>query len=499
MVCGLLAAVAFCNAVAIGERYEPATITVQQLVAKSREAAGRLVPGGYHIVESAKREDSALTEDTLELKGDYVTVVRDGPFTSSYGKVHGTKWSANENGVVAVSPNDDTVATNPYAVAIDALRTNTDDATMLGVTSDEPKCYVVELKPRSGLVERRFYDAKTFLLRRVETSDFRGETTTDYDDYRRAFGRMVPFHSTYIDSHNIKPIDFRLSTFEPAKPDPSVFAIPKSATVFDLGTASELAIPADFTRGGVIVRVTIAGRGLDFYLDSGASTTVINSDVARELGLTLYNPRKRQFGGEFTAAKTRVDDFALGEIHAKHFALYALPIDFPAGEKRVVGLLGSDFFSSARIRLSFKEKTLTMQSASVPIPSTWTKLPINVDEEVPMTKAAFNGVEGHFIFDTGAFETMLYPHYFSKFTPKSVGQPVGSVVTVSGHATKYREFTFSRFDLGDLAFADMLAIVAEGNTIEGVIEDGVIGRSFLSNFDIVFDYPNHTVYLSPQL
>ena len=499
MVCGVLTALALCNALAFDNRYDPTAITVQELVTKARAAAGHLKPGGYRIVDTTTGDGTSGTTETLELNDDYVTVVHDGPFTTSYGESAGTEWSSNANGIVVVSPNDDTVTANPYAVMLDAIGSTTDGFTILGVTKDEPRCVVLELKPRKGLIERRFYDAQSFLLRRVETDDFQGTSQAQYDDYRRTFGRMISYRRTYTDAHNPTPFEIRISSFEPAKTSAASFAIPKSAVVFDLGGSSQQQIPADFTSEGIIVRVTIAGRGLDFLVDSGAATTVIDSRVARELGLQLYGTRKGEYGGEVTQARTRVDDFELGSIHARHFALSAIPLSLEANDKRVVGLLGSDFFSSARIRVGFKNKTLTMESAATAVPNGWTKVAMNVDDDVPMTKASFNGVDGHFILDLGAFETMLYPHYFSKFKPNSIGDTVGDVLTVGGKATPYREYTFSRFDLGDLAFSDMQVIVAEGNTIEGITYDGLIGRSFLSNFDVLFDYPNRAAYLSPQL
>lgn len=496
MFCGLVQALALCNALAVDERYDPTTITVAELLTKSRAAAGKLLRGGYHIVESETGDGRSATFDTVEDDDDYVTVVHDGPFTRTYGSSNGTEWSTSENGVVSVSPNDDTVTPNPYAVFLQTLG-QTDDAHILGVTQTEPRAIVLDFKPRNGLEERRFYDAKTYLLQRIETEDYRGTTWSQYDDYRRTFGRMIPFHRTYGDAHNRVPDDVKILTFEPVKTNASAFAIPKSKPVFDLGDAQERTIPADFTDDGIVVRVTIAGRGLDFLVDSGASETTIDAGAARKLGLPLYGTHRGVFGGEYSESETRVADFALGDIHARNFALSALPLSWQVSDnQRVVGLLGSDFFMSARIRVSFKDKTLTMESPSTVIPSTWMKLPVDVLDGVPATKAAFNGVGGHFILDLGAFETTLYPHYFAKFKPTSVGDVAGEVDVIGGSA-KYREFNFSRFDLGNLAFGDMKAIVPDGKLIEDVSYDGLIGRSFLSHFDADFDYPERAIYLSP--
>ncbi len=112
---GLLQALALCNGLAVDSQYDPATITAHELLAKSRVAAGRLPRGGYHIVASEMGDGSSARLDTVEDGDDDITVVRDGPFTYSYGSSGGTEWSSTENGVVTKNPDDDTAAPNPTA------------------------------------------------------------------------------------------------------------------------------------------------------------------------------------------------------------------------------------------------------------------------------------------------------------------------------------------------------------------------------------------------
>lgn len=498
MVCSFFAAVALCNALASADLYGPSPVTLPQLISKARAASGDLLPGSYHIVEATVRQGMAGTMDTLESDDAFVTVVHEGPFTSSFGESGGSEWTASDNGFVTVSPRDETVTTNPYAAALESAGTVKNGAKILGVTMDDPQCIVLELRPREGLVERRYYDAKTLLLQRSETQDFRGTSYVRYEDYRRSFGRMIAYHRIEGDSQNADPIDVRIASFEATKTTRSMFAVPKSASPFDLGGSLRMRIPADFTEAGIIVRVTIAGRGLDFLLDSGASETVIDEGVARQLGLHLYGTHREAFGGQYTESETLVDDFALGNVHARHFALAAIPTSNVIENKRIVGLLGSDFFGSARVLVSFKNETVTMEAPDTSAPDGWSKLKINVDDGVPMTTAKFNGIAGHFIFDLGAFETLLYPHYFEQFKPEDEGRKAGEVQTISGKPTAFREFTFSRLDVGDRAFADVRAIVPEGNGIEGLSYDGVLGRTFLCHFDVLFDYANRSVSLSPS-
>ena len=198
-------------------------------------------------------------------------------------------------------------------------------------------------------------------------------------------------------------------------------AIPTSKVVFDLGPRASLPIPADFSAGGIVVRVSVAGRGLDFILDSGASESVIDAGVAQQLGLNVHDERTVSYLGAITIGYTTLDDLALGDIHAPHFAIEAIPFSRAVENKKIVGLLGGDFFASGRIAIDFSAKTVTMLAPSAPLPSEgWSKLPIDVNSFAPVTTAKFNGVKGNFVVDLGSWSTILYPHYFAKFTPDKV-------------------------------------------------------------------------------
>ena len=57
---------------------------------------------------------------------------------------------------------------------------------VLGLTSDGTPQVVVEVTPEDGLAERRFYDAQTHLLDRIEMVNFDGHKQVwNYSNYRQ--------------------------------------------------------------------------------------------------------------------------------------------------------------------------------------------------------------------------------------------------------------------------------------------------------------------------
>lgn len=348
-----------------------------------------------------------------------------------------------------------------------------------------------------GCCSSAIYDAKTFLLRRVVTTDYANTSWTyDYSEYRTKYGLTFARRITYHDAHPENASVMRLTAFEPV-PAAAVHAqIPATHALFALPNGSSVAIPADFTPDGIVVRVTIHGRGLDFELDSGASTIVLDETVERQLGLNVSDVQKGSFSGDFSIGRALVPDLSVGTLHAANVAIDAVRFERMVGERKVVGLLGGDFFASQRVLVDFEHHTLSIAPSSNTAPAgAWSKVPIEVDDLVPRTHAKFNNVEGAFVVDLGADETLLYPHFFRRFHPNSTGDVLGKMEGIAGKGVDYRQYTFSRFDLGDMAFADVSADVTAGTAFEALDYDGLLGRNVLDNFNLVFDYPSGRLYM----
>ncbi|MGZ3496043.1 MAG: aspartyl protease family protein [Vulcanimicrobiaceae bacterium] len=499
-VVGISLAALFCISPAVAdEQFKPSTVSVDQVFAKARSARGVLRAGAYHRVARQTNGNGTVSQiDTIEDGDDYVETFRNGDFTTGYGSYRGHDWVQDANGVVTIESGFHE-REDPYAAAIRSVQSVTaqPDIKVLGVTQTEPAEIVVELMPRSGLRQRRYYDAQSFLLRRVETTDYDGITTVyAYDNFRTAFGWTFPQTIVYHDGHPENDARTEVIAFDPVPRANARIAIPATRSIFDLAGRDAVRIPADFTLGGIIVRVTIAGRGLDFELDSGAEPMIIDDSVARQLGLSLYDVRKETFGGDFTSAHTRVGELELGDLHAHDIAMEAIPWNKMVGDRKVVGLLGGDFFASGRIDVDFKNSTLSLLAPSKDAGNgPWSAIPIEIDDLVPRAHAKFNGIDGRFIVDLGADDTMMYGHYFAQFHPDKVGDVMGQVAGVASRPVDFHEYTFGRFDFGDLAFSGAHAIVASGHRWEERDYDGLLGRNILNNFNMIFDYPNRKLYV----
>ncbi|HET6895731.1 MAG TPA: aspartyl protease family protein [Candidatus Baltobacteraceae bacterium] len=496
----ILAVVFAVSSAQAAQTYTPTSLTAQQVFAKARAARGHLKPGAYHSVYERTRGDSTTSIDVYEAPLGFMETEREGAFTWANGSYKGTNWSQDENGVVTLDSDFETVS-NPFITALSRTPGENSGVRVLGVTTTQPACVVVQVAPRSGLVQQRYYDAKTFLLRRVVTTDYRNlPWTYDYGDYATQYGLTFAQTVTYSDSHPENTTVTRSKLFERIAPAAMHLAIPKTRPLFGLPSDAPVQIPAEFTPDGIIVRVTIQGRGLDFQLDSGAGNIVLDASVARQLGLSVIDVHKGTFSGDFSIGRSIAPDFAVGTLHAGNVAINTIPFERMVGDRKVVGLLGGDFFASQRVEVNFKQSALTIAPSSSVAPSgDWTAIPIEVDDMVPRAHAKFNAVDGAFIVDLGADDTMLYPHFFRQFKPNRAGDVMGQMVGIAGQGVDYRQYTFSRFDFGDLAFADATADVTSGTKFEEIDYDGLLGRNILANFNLVFDYAAGRLYVQPLI
>jgi hypothetical protein len=272
-----------------GEQYAPATLSIAQLFALTRHAAGSLPRGAYHSVERTQSaKGDVWTSESYWDGGDYRTTERLGNFVWANGSDGGRHWSEDVNGSVRQSSSLFSEL-DPFSVALRAPQNQTGGVKLLGMTTGTPQQYVVEVAPSNGLVERRYYDAHSYLLARVERIDYDGHRQVwEYGDYSSVYGWNAAHLVRYERDGSTVTEQTQLLTYDRLTGGVPSLAMPLSHSLFDLGSAASVAIPADFTPDGIFVPVIVAGRKLDFELDSGSSDMLVDPGIAKELGPDLW-------------------------------------------------------------------------------------------------------------------------------------------------------------------------------------------------------------------
>ncbi|MDQ2865029.1 MAG: pepsin/retropepsin-like aspartic protease family protein [Candidatus Eremiobacteraeota bacterium] len=479
------------------EVYTTVAITPEALLQRASSARGKLLSPAYREIDSTINGTRTISNNRLVDGNDYLETSTDGPVVRSFGSFHGQDWEANPNGVV-VRMSGYAALNDPFRQALNAPSSAESGARILGETSEASPSIVLELRPRDVLAQRRYYDARTYLLRRVETQTYDGHLRIrEYEDYEAFNGRLIPRVSRYHDESPQNNSTTRVLTIEKlAKVDSALLAIPVSKRPFSFPSDASVDIPATFNANGIIVRLNCDGRGLDFILDSGASGIVVDRETARSLGLSLYGNNVITIGGDFSIATARLSNVSLGALHVASIAVDVVPFTLSLGDTKVVGLLGGDFFSSGAVTIDFKDQRVSIAPHLDAPPSGFSKISIDTDRYVPMFPAAFNGKNGHFVADLGATSTVLFPHYFSKFKAPAESEDPGGFRFVGG-TTGVRRYELSSFVIGDYNVQNVLVAVPSNRKVEDVDYDGLVGRDLLDSFTVIFDYPHGSMYVKP--
>ncbi len=473
------------------------SMTAAQLLAHADKTSGTLKPGNY--IRTYTSDGGGLhTDGVTKISGDdRETVEHTGPFATAFGIFHGQQWRQNENGVVTVVTGfHDTADPDANALA------HADSSTalrVLGVTHDAPQQYVLEIAPPGGPLERRYYDAQTYLLNRIEITGSDGRTRVwAFSRYRPVFDELIAYTVRYSDGRPTNDSVTQITSFAAAPV--SISGIPAGRTLLPASQTKPVDVPAIFTEDGIIVPVKIAGQTFNFALDSGSDSLAISPRIAAQLGYKRFGLSKANIAGEFDVSQTVVPDLSIGNVHLTNAVFSVIPIDQPDDRNHVVGLLGLDFWSSAIVGIDFKAKTVTLYPAntSPPDAASLSAMPIVLDDGVPRAPASIEGVQGYFLLDTGAASTVLYKHYFDQLRTKT---PLEQTLETRwlGGIVDMATFLVDNFALGPAQFKHANIALPPTTALDDPDYDGVIGRNIMEFYKMYFDYEGHAVYLRPNV
>ncbi|MBD5633932.1 MAG: aspartyl protease family protein, partial [Candidatus Eremiobacteraeota bacterium] len=299
--------------------------------------------------------------------------------------------------------------------------------------------------------------------------------------------------------------DYRLirDDLEPDVSDAEV-AIPRDRRTlveFPAGVDS-VRLPVRIVNDRIYVRIDIAGRGLDFLLDTGAAAITIDDSVARELGLPIYGRTTQTVAGSFATGRVVVPSASVGPLAMHDVVMRTVP--FSASEAktvRVVGLLGYDFLCSLALKIDYVAGTIEAlrPGALVPPPGAGT-LDVRLNSGAPVARATVGNATGDdFIIDTGAAFSYVIFQRFARAHPDAL--EIGgkeSYGTGVGGTFGYRSIASKKVVLGPWSFEDAAGVEAlSANAFGFDNEDGLIGADILKRFTVYLDYPGGRVFLAP--
>jgi predicted aspartyl protease len=470
---------------------------VATIRARIRAATGDL-PAAYR-----ETDETLSSNGTKTVERDFVS----GPsrrYTFDSGRFHSERgfdghvfWHMNDNGQVVVDDPDPGVATREQTT------------TTVTPISSPVQGYLVANMGTGGRGFKEFVDGTTWHTVRREQITANGTIVTTFDDVRLDHGRTFAHHLHTDNGYSYTSTDLRVVDYAPDEVAAADVAMPKprrSLVEFPPGVSS-VDLPAKFGRNHIYVRVTIAGRGLDFVLDSGASGITIDSTVAHELGLPAFQERSAVMAGRYTTARTIVPEIRVGNLIMRDVAAQEVPQGWRTDDDvKEVGLLGFDFLDELGVTIDYENKRVTVVPGANYVPpaaSDTIPLDVRLSSGQPRATMTLNGALGErWILDTGGSTSVIVFDYFARRHPEAVHE----AGPADGHRHMYgiggeidtAPLRIDSLQLAGVNLSGFTGYRVVGQTPYAQNDDGIVGVDFLRLFTLGFDYSHSKVYLVPN-
>ena len=486
---------------------QPTAQNLQRVLAAGDRAAGTPSPGAAVRVRRWAIVAYGLTGTATQIERgrDERDTITLGPFTQTRGVLRGKRWWQNENGLTV----RETGIHQRDAIderALQDARTNpaVEGVRLLGEIKAPVDAYLVEVHPPGGRLEWLFYEVATGRLVRKEAVVVDRRLVTTFDDFRTIGGVTEPWHYRVDDGRPANVEDWReLDERLGGQSSDADFAPPpdrRSLVEFPAGAASSR-LPARFVNRKIVVRVTIAGRGLDFLLDSGASGIVIDSGAARSLGLQTFGKSIGETAGAYDETSALVSEMQVGDLRLRSVKVSVLPFEIsPVADTKVVGLLGFDFIDSVVLRIDFERQIVDAFPAGArAMPSAGAvELAAALDDGVPDVAAEVGGsVADHFIFDTGATSAVVFSGFADAHREAVADEGLGFALQRDqplqfaggvGGTLHVEPTELKSFGMSGAPFRNFLAYLVSGSkSYEGEDQDGLMGYDYLRYFTVYLD------------
>ena len=244
----------------------------------------------------------------------------------------------------------------------------------------------------------------------------------------------------------------------------------------------------------------------EFILDTGAGTSLLATDLAKQLELKMIGSKEGQTaGGKVSVSLAKVDALAVGDTKLRNVDVGIVDlsqIGKTVGTK-IDGDLGYNFLKHFRLTIDYRDSILQLDDPKRVesfVRGTRTEVPIRLAS--PAKPLILIDVHAHgrgpfqFAIDTGTSTTAITPELARQLGVTS--SPAGAGTT-GGGPINFSAGSLQSFQVGGAKIDNVAVVVADFftmlNAAIGANLDGIVGYNFLRNYKVVIDYPGETLTL----
>jgi len=271
-----------------------------------------------------------------------------------------------------------------------------------------------------------------------------------------------------------------------------------------------LKIPLEIDNNIILMRVSVNGsKPLKFIFDTGASSSVISSQRAAELGLKAEGEaRGNATGGSIHGSYTRGVSLSVQGAEVSHQLIAAMPFPTPPGFE-FDGVIGYDFINQFVVEIDYLNKIMNLYN-----PRTYTYsgtgkvIPlILMGRKTPLarTKIILEGrapAEANLEVDTGADGTFVInsPFVNRQKLVEAIQQTTQDTRNGAGGKEKVLVGRVKAVELGRFVLKNLTVALSLDTEGAGASEDndGEIGGEIFRRFKVIVDYSRKQMILEPN-
>ena len=401
-------------------------------------------------------------------------------------------WTQDESGSVQSQPTNHSFSLGYELARLDAYAFAEKSATVGGLTRlDGHDVFAIKVDDPDDPMTL-YLDAKTYLVDGADTRT----STIRYKAHKRFGGFMVP---TQIDETSDGQTTTRtIDTVTFGVDVGGSFAVPASREPAFPAGATSVTLTFEDPHSLILLPATIDGKTVHLLLDSGSSTSVLDADVAKRLGLPTAGVAQIEGASMLTGTYARADSLDVGGVTFAPFIFEAVPLGLPDELKRagIDGVLGYDFLDHVVARIAYFPRELQLiEPPSFKYTGTGAVMTLDLSKRVPIVTASMVGNDqGTFTVDTGSDQGLVLYDAFANSHPRDFTHSLDIGATGSGGAggqIASRSVQVVQINLGQFLVNDVPAqvLLRSAGAFTAGQSDGLIGAGLLDAFRAVFlDY-----------
>lgn len=282
------------------------------------------------------------------------------------------------------------------------------------------------------------------------------------------------------------------------------------------GPAAAVNIPFTLDEARLYIPVTTPdGRVRSFILDTGASPTVIDAGVARELRLAVSGGvavRGAGSGSTMVGESGRLD-LSVGAVPLRLATVSVAPLDSLLGPhtgRRIDGIIGSQFFAEHVVEVDFDAAVLRVHpAAGYRYAGSGTVVRVELSAGVPIAAGSVGlpggrTIPARMLVDLGAKANALFTEPFIAAQGLDTIIRGGAVATLGagvGGETRYRFVRLPRLAVGSGTATRQDSVIAGlsiAGTLRGSAYDVLLGTGFLERYRLIIDHARRRHIYEPR-